>query len=327
MPFNDNPSLLDKILSWYGKTNPWFKAFAFSLTMTIPSCLSAVLSYWVKRGLDEKHLLQTYSIATAVVLAIFFLGKRYLDMRTEERDRLMDAQRKSLGQSHNLSDELIAERLERIRRGWNEYRNDQQDGTNLFKAVVGSVDGIKEVVERLYVVLEAQYSNTEDNINQINFEVTFMTKSYIDDKITIWAWRNRDRRAPRSLGLRSQNRDVYSPSMTAWLYSQEKPEMVVTEDTSDPEARYQALYEGQKNRIKSSIVYPVFSDMNELLGTLVVHCDRECFFRTSDRKFWGELLEIYAKRIALEKVGMDCFRELELMPWADSIDRNLLFNN
>jgi len=36
-----------------------------------------------------------------------------------------------------------------------------------------------------------------------------------------------------------------------------------------------------------------------------MHCDKPRFFVLSDLKFWRELLEIFAKRIALEKLRLD----------------------
>ena len=40
---------------------------------------------------------------------------------------------------------------------------------------------------------------------------------------------------------------------------------------------YAQLYPGELERLQSSVIYPILSDTNELLGTLVVHCDKTGF--------------------------------------------------
>jgi len=87
-------------------------------------------------------------------------------------------------------------------------------------------------------------------------------------------------------------------------------------------AEYHELYPGQKSRILSSVIYPVSSETNELLGTLVVHCNRIQFFLKEDSKYWSELLEIFSKRIALEKCKLDMlFKNLFGKKVSFSIDK------
>ncbi|MBN2830021.1 MAG: hypothetical protein JXR56_06855, partial [Candidatus Cloacimonetes bacterium] len=66
----------------------------------------------------------------------------------------------------------------------------------------------------------------------------------------------------------------------------------------------------QKDRIKSSIVYPVLSPKNELMGTIVLHCDKSSFFKKEDKQLWSDILELYAKEIAREKVMLDNYSKL-----------------
>jgi len=89
------------------------------------------------------------------------------------------------------------------------------------------------------------------------------------------------------------------------IYREQKPSIRIIENTCDSKYNYNELYDKQKNRIKSSIIYPVLSPKNELLGTIVVHCDKNGFFKNEKEKFWIELLEIFSKRIAIEKMKMD----------------------
>ena len=74
---------------------------------------------------------------------------------------------------------------------------------------------------------------------------------------------------------------------------------------STQQSSYKELYPGQKTRIRSSIIYPVVDDRFDLLGTLVVHCDKDLFFQSSHIKSWRELLEPYSKRLALAKIVLD----------------------
>src|SRR6185437_14169845 len=111
----------------------------------------------------------------------------------------------------------VAETCERVRKALRDIKV-KKDGTPLFEAAIASVEQIRMIVDRLYLVMEAQYSKTEDYMNQIKFEVTFMTKSYMDDNITILAWRNIDRRSPRSLFLRKTNPTIYNTTVTAHVY-------------------------------------------------------------------------------------------------------------
>ena len=164
---------------------------------------------------------------------------------------------------------------------------------------------IQELVEAAYECLAAYYAGTGDLEDRVNFEATFMTKSYQDGYITIAGWANRDSRAPKSLLERAAHPDIYNASVTAQIYRDSNPRPQIVEDTDDPRFGYVPLYAGQTDRIKSSIVYPVLSARNVVLGTLVIHCDRAGFFREADRKFWLEVLEVYAARIALEKLRLD----------------------
>src|ERR1700722_8825822 len=170
---------------------------------------------------------------------------------------------------------------------------------------VASRDSLQAIVEAAYAAFEAAYGQAASTEERIDFEVTFMTKSYIDGHITIPAYANRDARAPRSMVLKMDRPEIYENTVTAMVYREPRPHLHIIEDTSDSSANYQELYPDQKQRIKSTVVFPVLAHTNELLGTLVVHCDRRNFFQRSDEKFWTDLFEIFAKRLALVKLKLD----------------------
>lgn len=162
---------------------------------------------------------------------------------------------------------------------------------------------IKNAVTELYDTLETEYGAAVSIDEHIEFEVTFMSESYVDGKITIAAWANRDGRAPKSLRMRQTNSDIYSETETAKLYADENKTVRIVESASGSD--YKELYPGQKTRIQSSVIYPVLDDAFTLVGALVVHCDKKGFFRKSEVKFWRELLEPYTKRLALAAVAAD----------------------
>lgn len=169
---------------------------------------------------------------------------------------------------------------------------------------------IKRIVEACYSTLEAHYGEAEVPGQRTSFEATFMTRDASDHEVTVSAWANRQGRMPDSLRARLHNPKVYERSVTADIYrsvSSERAAARIIEDTS--KEPYEELYAGQKDRIKSSIVYPIMSTASELLGTLVVHCDEVAFFSRADSKYWLEFLDLFAARIALEKLRLDLATE------------------
>ena len=214
-------------------------------------------------------------------------------------------------------DGIVARRIQRLHTAFSDYHN-KAEAKPLFEVALASLDHIQDLIESLYEVVQSQFGQPGSLLNAIDFEVTFMTRSYVDKQLTIYAHQNRENRAPRSLLLREKASDIYDCTITAQIYRETRPEIHIVEDTFKD--LYAEVYPGQRDRIKSSVVFPVLSDRNELLGTIVVHCNRSGFFRNAEAEFWRKLLEIYAKRIAYEKVSVDLFSEFELGEWARRIN-------
>lgn len=164
---------------------------------------------------------------------------------------------------------------------------------------------IEAEVSALYRTLDGSQDGHRIPGTGVDFQVTFMTRSYRDGKITIAAWANRMDRRPLSLEIRRDNPDIYDQTVTAELYRAGRPEAQLVESTTLAGFDYRPLYPGEKGWIQSTIVYPVLDLSNKLVGTLVVTCNREGFFRQRDYGFWCELLEPFASRIALEKQRLD----------------------
>ena len=166
------------------------------------------------------------------------------------------------------------------------------------------------------------YGSTSYDSDRIDFEVTFMTKSYFDDKITIPASANKNMRRPRSMVLRKDKPDIYKNTITASIYNSEQPSCIIVSDTNDTRSQYHELYPDQKSRIKSSIINPVLSSNNRMLGAIVVHCDKRDFFKEEERKFWIDYIEVFSKSIGAEKINLDIIYEHFSNKDASYIEKN-----
>lgn len=196
-----------------------------------------------------------------------------------------------------------------------------------------SFGGLKLVVQKCYDFFIASYGEAKEFIETTRFEVTFMTKSYNDGGLTIAAWANRENQKPISMLNRDNNIDCYKDTVAARLYREyhenKQPQMVIVSDTKEviktkgtevPEGRdrtegaegaegaegtYKELYPGQLDKSKSSIIVPVFSRKYELLGVLVVYCNKTGFFREDDRQFWKRMTELFTDEIGTYKLILD----------------------
>jgi hypothetical protein len=160
-------------------------------------------------------------------------------------------------------------------------------------------------ISALYRTLDGSQDASPIPGTRIDFQVTFMTRSYRDGKITIAAWANRFSHRPFSLRLRAENPDVYEQTATAELYRSLRPVPWLVESTTLAGFDYRPLYPEQKAWIQSTVIYPVLDPAANLLGTLVASCNSEGYFRQRDYGFWCELFEPFAFRIGLEKQRLD----------------------
>ena len=298
--------MFNRIVQRYENLPTFAKLLAESLGIALPFYASALLSVYIEntaRLQGEKVVLLRIFIFILLTIVVLIFMKAFVlakdNLRLRERRK-----REAIAHAYNLTDRWITKKAE-LYNGTKKIIGPPKN--QLFiDGFTAPMKSIRILVELLYHVFESHFADSQNLESAVEFEVTFMTKSYIDNYITIPAWANRDNRAPRSLRLRKNNPSIYESTVTAQIYRAPRPETIITEDTkSSPD--YHELYAGQKNRICSSIVHPVLSHRNELLGTLVVHCNSPHFFLNQDIIYWRKLLEIFAKRIALEKMKMDTF--------------------
>lgn len=295
---------MERLVRRFERLSTGPKLLLGALLTTIPFYFAAVLSYWVANvaKLEDPLVLGLHAVVfvglfTVVVFVIRFAAAVRAQMQAIEQQRL-----ELRLHAYAYIDRLVSSDLKKL--------HDDPEMETLLAGFGASTTALQDVVEAAYHAFESEFGKSTDSKNRTDFEVTFMTRSYRDHNITIPACANRDGRAPRSMVLRRERADIYDATVTAAIYREARPSVRIIEDTGEARYDYQELYPNQTRRIQSSIVFPVFSDANELLGTLVVHCDHRRFFRWEDEKYWCDLLEIFAKRIALIKRRLDIVEHL-----------------
>jgi GAF domain-containing protein len=235
-------------------------------------------------------------VAGAILFGLIAGGVRAVALVEEERDR---TQRDAILYAASGMDQHISERSAHLQKA---------NALDVLRSAEWHLDNIRLMIRRLYQLLEAKFGQSMLLSERVNFEVTFMTKSYRDGFITIPVFANRSGREPVSMGKRGDNPTLYDNTYSATVYREGStgvPQAKVVEDTADPAEKYLELYPAQRERIRSLFVMPVLSSENEVLGTIVVHCDKAHFFRDPDRRFWCDLVDIFGRRVAYEKLCLD----------------------
>lgn len=290
---------MKKVIIWYLNLDKNLRLLLSSSLAAVMLYWSAFLSMWIEKVIDAKsyNVILLHFVFVVMLMTILYYISKYVVWVKEEVDG--EAMRFKDGMLHSY---MVCDRV--INKNMSSIECLKKKPDLYLRYLMGSINNIKDIVEQLYYYFESQYSGVLTG-DEINFEVTFMTLSYEDGCLTIPAYYNKNGRAPHSMLMRESDKDIYKNTVTAQMYRDTLVLPVIVEDTENDVYNYKEVYVDQKKRIKSSIVYPVLSDKNILLGTLVVHCDRKKFFCEKDRNEWVKTLEIYARKIAFEKVKLD----------------------
>jgi GAF domain-containing protein len=290
-----------KVISIYQYRHPRVKLLVESVIVAVTAYISALLTGEIRRdqSLGQPANLGLNFVAVVVVTAVVVFTVKLLrtgpDIEMQEKAKVLATARSQL-------DDCLSSELARI----------GSLSSGLASGITDPLTNIQNLVKGLYRCIDARYASSDVPGERTAFEVTFMSRDYTDGAVTILSWASREGRAPKSLAYRALRPSIYDSTITAALYREAEsqlPRPRIIEDTSDAND-YTELYAGQKNRIKSTVVYPVLSADNELLGTLVLHCDRQNFFRYRDERFWHELVEMFSLRIAIEKLRLDYLQSL-----------------
>ncbi len=289
---------MTRTLRWFDALPEGVRIFGGALATAVVFYFAALLSTWISSVFQFGGYWALLAHAIVVIIFITFVAvvSRSLAVIRNERQRVTSERRDALMLAYSNMDRFESGLLSQV-------RNTKISADTFVERFVTSLTCVQKIVEAVYNTFEAAYGRSSDSDERTDFEATFMTKSYTDGEITIPASANREGRTPRSMVLRAKNSKIYENTVTATIYRADRPTIHITEDTeAEP---YEEIYPRQKDRIKSSIVFPVLSDTNELLGTLVVHCNKSGFFLRTDQSYWTDMLEVFAKRIAVLKLRMD----------------------
>jgi GAF domain-containing protein len=241
-------------------------------------------------------------VGGAFVIAVAVALERLISGAARQAREESESLDEALSYAHSVADQLVTDEVRLFEQAPLLHHGDCKSCVD--RSIDRSRRRIDSLIRGLYQLFEARFAESRRATERIDFEVTFMARSYRDQGITIPFHSNRRGRRPQSMDERQNNPKIYETTITAELYRSDNPQMRIIEDTNAGE-EYKELYPSQKKRILSSVVFPVRSARNELLGTLVVHCNRKGFFRASSARFLEELLEIFAQRIAFEKLTLD----------------------
>jgi len=179
-------------------------------------------------------------------------------------------------------------------------------------------------VDKCYNFFVKSFIKEAQLIEPLKFEVTFMTLSYKDGKITIPFFCNKERKKTNSMLMRDSNPSVYDHTISAQMYNEYNkkhitPELRIIQDTSkhgeNETDAYVFIYDDQRSLSKSSIVLPVLSRKSQLLGTLVVYCNQANFFLEEDRMFWYEIMLLFASEIGTFKTMVDYLVNPQMQPF------------
>lgn len=300
--------MIRKIIHWYSEKEGVAKYLIEALIPLVIFYGGAILKFRIDALIEDDRLHEILLEAGAVFIIVFIyvLFIRYVNQVIQDQIKEENTRKRQLMYAYSQMDNLVSTQIYELKKY---AMSDNEKRLAIFKSCMNN---IQRIISNAYNFFECNFGESEKMNERIDFEVTFMTRSYIDNYITIPASANRKGRAPVSMQERDKNNEIYENTITSEIYKQLRHEMRIIPSTEGINVAYNELYPGQKNRIKSSIIHPVKDDVNEMLGALVVHCNKEKFFDHNDHDFWEELLDIYAVRLAFEKAKLDYYSNDEI---------------
>jgi len=281
-----------RVVRWYLARGAISKSVGTAIWFAVAFALSATAEKWVQDNASDDYKTVLIGAAAILVLIISIMIRSWMQSVVN-----LDASNNAtLAYARQLMDRYVSDRIALYPV---EYSLDSTS------SIEGAHQRLMNIAEHCYAMFEGKYGTSDDYNRRLNFEISFMTKSYVDNELTIASYANRGGNRPPSLTERATNKFQYSKTFAAEVYRDNRRELIIIEDTSAPASRFQEVYTGQRDRIKSMLVSPVLDHNNNVLGVLVVHVEKCGFFMEGERRFWASLLDIFGKRIALEKLRLD----------------------
>jgi hypothetical protein len=158
-------------------------------------------------------------------------------------------------------------------------------------------EGMATVMRAVQRAISQQWSEARFG-SSTQTEVVLMTKSLRDERMTCASWAVR---RPYSLANRENDPAVYDETEAARMYHKAERARVGTQliaDTAGPHSDYEFLNESENDRIRSTVLHPVYDPSSELIGVIVAHTNRPNVFRPEDADFWTALLRLVEPHVA-----------------------------
>src|ERR1700690_2245203 len=117
------------------------------------------------------------SVFVVLLFAVIFLGRlvvRQLDLFEHEKE----VQKTTISRAFSLCDKILTERSSRL-------EADENRQSRLLDQLGMTVKNIQGFIDAAYSTFESTYGKSSSSDERVDFEATFMTKSFIDGKITI----------------------------------------------------------------------------------------------------------------------------------------------
>jgi hypothetical protein len=292
--------MVRKVVFWWDSLPVQSRIFVSSLLQSVPFYLAAIATYVLGEDVHLKGWpeLIFHGIVVIVLLTVVNILRGLFNWVHDQAEAERALKDKARLFAYDQIDRCSSELLKQVSKG-------SPPPDHFVNSLVASVNDLKNIVDAAYRTFEAVYGPQSGSADRINFEVTFMTRSYVDHLITIPACINREGIEPASMRLRANNPNIYAGTVTDQIYQEQKPRLHIVESTRDQRSNYSELYAGQKDKLQSTIIAPVVSSQHILLGTMVVHCDRDGFFKEADRKFWTDISSIFTGKLAVVKMKLD----------------------
>lgn len=271
------------------------------------------------------------SILVVLVIAIVMFiidqkiikARKSLQKNEEMKESITKFAVKSLGSDDTTEQEKILSEV--------------QEGNFNEKLVRNCKKNIRSIVEACYASIQKYYSAEQskrgENILDDNFKLTvnFMTESYhitykenkeTRPAIVIAAWKNFNDKQPRGMLQLDKNPKYY-------IYGNPDANTEEEKGKSEPYKMYEdsragkdikirinettkdiIMQEEDRTKFQSSIVAPVSTNSNELIGVLVIHCNKEGFFSTNDEVFLSNIMNVFTAGIKKEKLILDAIYKI-----------------
>jgi hypothetical protein len=249
-----------RFVRWYLARGANFKSAGTAIWFAGVFALSAKAEQWVQNKASGDYKTALIFAATVLVL-VFSIMLRGWAQSVINLDASNNA---TLAYARQLMDRYVSGRIALYPSRYS------LDSTS---SIEGARQRLMDIVQHCYAVFEGKYGTSDDYNKRLNFEISFMTKSYIDNEVTIASYANRGSSRPPSLTDRATNKFQYSKTFAAEVYRDNRRELMIIEDTSAPASRFHEVYTRQRDRIKSMLVSPVLDHNNNVLGALVVHVE------------------------------------------------------